>query len=741
MKGGGHERRAAGLATRLQRVLALVAFTVVVVAGLCYLRLLRFEHRIIALYEDRVVPLRELKAVSDRHAIDVVDAVHKVSARRFTPAHGRDVLDAALEDIDAAWVAYAATRTADDDLRLLAETAPLLATARGAVVTARDLMARGDLAALEAFRTGAMYSEIDPLTARLGQLVDVQLRETDALVRDAQRDLRAARQGATIALVLAGAVAMGIGVLFARRLETSLGAIEPVVRAAAGGDLSRRVGLAGTDELARMAADIDRMITNLEESRRVVEAHATAIEASEREARAANAAKSIFLSSMSHELRTPLNVILGYTQLLLRTPARSDEDAVELGRIMKAGNHLLGLIDDVLSISKIEAGTLVLRSRAFAPAELLRNVEDIVAPAARAKGLALEITLAPSVPPQVECDDRKLGQILVNLLGNAVKFTARGHVRARVEHAADRLLVAVADTGPGMSAEELERLFHAFGQGAAGAAAAEGAGLGLYISQSLARLLGGEIRVRSTLGEGSEFSFSVDAPSAVGPSVAPRGYRNARLPPGVSVAPMLVVDDRDSNRDVLARLLRGLGVEVVEASTGEEALALCAGSAFSIVWMDLRMPGIGGIEALSRVRAREAERGLRRSKIVAITASAIEFDRATALEAGFDDLVTKPFLDETVCRVVEGALGIPLDADAPPPRPPPAATADLASRVPGGLRARLVQQLVRGELDEALRTAGEVPDAATRSGLRAVIESFDVDALITALRAPRSEAP
>ena len=736
MATGGGERYAVSLAGRLQAALAFVAFLVVLVAGLGYAGLVELEHRVLALYEDRVVPLRELKSVSDRHAIDIVDAVHKVAAGRFTPAHGRDVLTFALSDIDAEWRRYSATPGATADPELLAETAPLLARAKRATEAARDIMAQGDLVALEAFRTGDMYPEIDPLTARLGTLVEVQLRETDALVRVAQHDLRAARRATTLALVLTGALAVAIGILSSRRLGSSLRAIEPVVRAAAGGDLSRRVGLAGTDELARMAGDIDRMITNLEESRRVVEARGAALEASEREARTANAAKSVFLSSMSHELRTPLNVILGYTQLLIRERARSGEGTDELGRIMKAGNHLLGLIDDVLAISKIEAGALVLRPRVFSTEELLRNIEDIFAPSARAKGLALEITASPAVPLQLEADDRKLVQVLVNLLGNAIKFTSRGSVRALVDYANGYLQVAVADTGPGISVEEQACLFQAFGQGSAGTASAEGTGLGLYISQSLARLMGGEIRVRSKLGQGAKFTVSVLAPPAVAVKAEARQYANARLPPGPALAPMLVVDDRGSNRDVLARLLRSLGVSVLEASSGEDAITLFAETTFSLVWMDIRMPGIGGIDALVGIRAFEQEQRQPRTHVVAITASVIEFDREAARASGFDELVTKPFLDETVFRVVESVLGLTLETDAVAPRlaPPPNAAA-LAAAIPARLRKKLVEQLVRGEIDEALSTTDGLSDASTRTAMRAVIESFEVGELIGALRA------
>ena len=734
------ERGALGLAMRLQLVLALVTFTVVLVAGLGYAGLSLFEHRLIALYEDRVVPLRELKSVSDRHAIDIVDAVHKVAAGRFTPEKGRDVLTAALADVDEEWRRYAATPSAAKHPELLAESAALLARARAAAETARGFMIRGDLPALEAFRTGEMYTEIDPLTMHLGQLVETQLRETDALVRVAQHDLRKAREGTTTALVLAGALAMAIGVQFSRRLGSSLRTIEPVVRAAASGDLSRRVGLTGADELARMAGDIDRMITNLEESRRIVDAHATALEKSEREAHKANAAKSVFLSSMSHELRSPLNVILGYAQLLLRKRSRSGEETQELQRIMRAGNHLLGLIDDVLSISKIEAGALTLRPRVFATSELFRNVEDILAPSARAKGLEFAITLTPQVPSHLHADDRKVAQVLVNLLGNAIKFTKDGHVRARVDYAEEKLFGTVSDTGPGISVEEQESLFQAFHQGAAGSASVEGTGLGLYISQSLARLMGGEIRVRSTLGEGTEFSFSVDAPVAASPSTEVREYASARLPAGRPIAPMLVVDDRGENRDVLARLLRSLGAEVVEASTGEEALALLAEGTFSTVWMDLRMPGMSGVEVLARLRSRESEQRRPRTRAVAMTASVIEFDREAAVAAGFDDLVTKPFLAETICGVVESVLGITLETHATAPRPPatfaalatalPASFAT-AAPAPDGARVLVVDDSeVNAELaSEVLRGAGYAVDVA-RDGQGALAEvarrSYDV---------------
>ncbi len=734
----GRGWRALGLGTKLQLVLALVAASVVLVAMLGYVRLIDFEHGMIDLYERRVVPLRELKSVSDRHAIDVVDTVHKVSAGRMLAADGEQILATALVAIDLAWQKYTASRTTPDDLALIAQTAPLLAEARDAVTHARALMHDNDLEGLEQLRKGPMYRKIEPLTRRLSELVDVQVRATDTLVRSANLKLRAARRTTTLALLLTAGLALVVAFVFSRRLAASVGAIGKVVRAAATGDLTQRVSLAGGDELADMAADIDEMVRSLDASRQNIEAHAHALEVSERAARMANSAKSAFLSSMSHELRTPLNVVLGYTQLMLREPKRHAEEQRELRSIMEAGNHLLTLIDDVLSISKIETGQLSLRPATFAPRKLLAAIVTMLSLRASAKQLAIESACTATVPEHVEGDESKLRQVVVNLLGNAIKFTATGRVSVTMDYQGnDRLQISVSDTGPGIAAAEQARLFESFFQGQHGQASAEGTGLGLYISQSLVRLMGGAIQVRSQPGEGTEFSFSVLAPARGVPATSGRSYGFARLPAGITIAPMLVVDDRETNRDVLTRLLRRLGAEVIEAKNGAEALARWSEQAFSLVWMDLQMPTVDGLTALAQLRAQETDAGRTRTRVVAITASVIDFDREAALRAGFDDLVGKPFLDETVYRTVEVLLGIALEAVSETTSVGvPAQNVDVHLQAfSPAQRRRLLDHLVRGEMDDALRVTDEVGEGVARTSLRSVVEGFQVELLIGALRA------
>ncbi len=517
-----------GLGKRLQALLAVVAASIVAVGAVGYVRTVSIEERISYL-DGRVSPLRELKAVSDLHAIDVVDTVHKVVFGRFTPAEGAKRLAAAALEIDQVWQAYTHGPLTAEDQRHVHETAPLMLAARSAIDEARDAMLRDDVVALDDFRRNRMYQAIDPLTAQLNELAQHQVQEVDLVARVAQRDLTTSRNVSTAALALAGLLALFVGFRFSRRLASSLSAMQAVVRSAASGDHAARASLEGDDELAAMAADIDAMNESLEQARREIEAHATVLAASEKKAREANIAKSIFLSSMSHELRTPLNVILGHAQLLLRAQPSATQKR-QLTSITEAGGHLLQLIDDVLSLSKVEAGTMELYPRPFSPAQLVRRVANLLAFQATAKGLALDVRCDASVPERVLGDEGKLRQVLVNLLGNAIKFTRAGTVSVAVGYPEGKLDVRVTDTGPGISEEERACLFETFYQGSAGRASATGTGLGLHISQTLVRLMGGDIRVESTVGAGSTFSFAVALPCA--PDVSESGAVDAKVMDG-----------------------------------------------------------------------------------------------------------------------------------------------------------------------------------------------------------------
>jgi CheY-like chemotaxis protein/anti-sigma regulatory factor (Ser/Thr protein kinase) len=382
---------------------------------------------------------------------------------------------------------------------------------------------------------------------------------------------------------------------------------------------------------------------------------------SEQRALAASHAKSAFLANMSHELRTPLNGVLGFAQLLARRKQRDAEDREGLEIIMKSGEHLLGLINDVLSLSKIEAGRVTLEQEALDLVTLVHDVENVLRVRAEEKNLRLVCELdRDRLPRAVIGDQGKLRQIVLNLAGNAVKFTTAGSVAIRVTWNDGRTRIEVEDTGPGISAAELPRLFEPFSQTDSGQRTKEGTGLGLALSRDLARLMNGDITVTSTAGRGSQFTVEVALPEAAAETVAePKDRRRvASLAPGQPAVRVLVVDDAALNRTVLTRLLAAVGFDVRAAAGGEEALALWESWEPHFIWMDKRMPGIDGLEVTRRIRAREASEGRKRVPIIALSASALEHERADILAAGCDDFVAKPFRESMIFTRMREHLGI-----------------------------------------------------------------------------------
>ncbi|MEO6324922.1 MAG: ATP-binding protein, partial [Thermoanaerobaculia bacterium] len=379
------------------------------------------------------------------------------------------------------------------------------------------------------------------------------------------------------------------------------------------------------------------------------------VEASEAQAVEANRAKSTFVANMSHELRTPLNAVLGFAQLLERDPTIGGESRDGLEIIQRSGQHLLGLINDVLSISKIEAGRLTIEDRVFDVRELLASVSAIVRGRAEAKGLAVRFELDPSLPSWVRGDEGKLRQVLVNLLGNAVKFTAAGRVVLRARWDQARAAFEVEDTGAGMTEAERASLFEPFVQTDSGRKALEGAGLGLVISRQMVRLMGGDITVSSRPGQGSTFRFDVDLAAAE----APERHGRARvlgLAEGQRVPRILIVDDTDENRLLLRRLLVSAGFAVREAVNGAHAVEEWRAFAPDAVFMDMRMPVMDGLEATRRIRA--LERDGARTRILALTASAFEHERDEILSSGADEFVMKPFLVDEIFEVLARNLGL-----------------------------------------------------------------------------------
>ena len=455
--------------------------------------------------------------------------------------------------------------------------------------------------------------------------------------------------------------------------------------------------------------------------------------------RRASQAKSVFLANMSHEIRTPMNAILGFSQILLKDPALAASQRQHLEVISRSGEHLLELIDDILEMSKIEAGRTPLAPASFNLRGLITDLTSMFRMRAESKGLDFAVTVAPDGPAVLLADEKKLRQILINLLGNAIKFTDKGSVRCAVaiRREADgalRLTVDVEDTGPGVAAIDAERIFQAFEQTEAGVGAG-GTGLGLAISRQFARLMGGDITLESEIGRGSR--FRLDVPVVVGTSggTTPSELRRrvVGIKTGLGAFHVLVVDDEPANRLLLVEMLKAVGFGTREAASGEEALALATEWPPDAILMDVRMPGGSGLDAIRRLRAREAQR---RIPIIAVSASTFAEDRGQALAAGASDFLGKPFRESELLEKLRAGLGVEYVYLAATPRED-----GEPAGVPAGpgrllLAAKTAEQLRQaagsadyGRIIEILDAlAGTAPEAAT--ALREIVDRFDYPALL-----------
>lgn len=380
-------------------------------------------------------------------------------------------------------------------------------------------------------------------------------------------------------------------------------------------------------------------------------------------AEAANQAKSLFLANMSHELRTPLNIILGFAQVMEYEPGLTPTQYDNLQRIHRSGDHLLNLINDILDLSKIEAGRMTIDESIFELPALLKDLYSLFQHQAESRGLRLVIEFTPEDPPKIKTDFKRLRQVLINLLSNAIKFTPQGHVILRAtlqpnptpkaatpllglsDPLAYKLHIEVEDTGIGISPHELPKIFDAFVQSQANNTNQEGTGLGLAISRRLVNLMGGTLTANSTPGKGS--TFQVDLPLNLPP------------PPDLGVDPflssgyplqqtcsyrVLVVDDQADNRELLLQLLTPLGIETQAAMDGTTALKIWAEWQPHLILMDLRMPNLDGYAVTQQIRAAEQQQAEDQTVIIiALTAQAMMGDRVAALNAGFNDFLSKPF--------------------------------------------------------------------------------------------------
>lgn len=377
-------------------------------------------------------------------------------------------------------------------------------------------------------------------------------------------------------------------------------------------------------------------------------------------AEAANRSKSIFLANMSHELRTPLNAVIGFSQLMDKDSTLSERQQRNIEVINRSGNHLLTLINDVLELSKIESGKVQLTLEEASPAELLREVTDMMRIRAEQAGLSLALE-SPDLPPAVLLDTVKLRQVLLNLLSNAIKFTRQGGVILSVETQAAgagkaRLKFTASDTGIGIPPEDLRRIFEPFEQAGSATSNQAGTGLGLTISRQYLQMMGSELTVESTLGQGSAFSFALTAQTCA--TLETQGHSLGRV---VDIAApdhgrrILVADDNAEARVLFRDLLEPYGFAVEEAEDGAQAVQLVESFQPDLILMDWRMPEIDGLAAARQILAQKTTR---QPKVVILSAYAFEENRREALEAGADDFMCKPIRKEAFYVLLEKHLDV-----------------------------------------------------------------------------------
>lgn len=470
-----------------------------------------------------------------------------------------------------------------------------------------------------------------------------------------------------------------------------------------------------------------------------------ALIAAKEAAEAGSRAKSTFLANMSHEIRTPLNAILGFAQLLARDRSVNSQQRHHIEMIDRSGQHLLELINAVLEMAKVESGTSEIHLAAFDLHEELGNLEDIFKLRAVAKNLTFVMDRPEDLPRFIVGDKNKLRQILINLLGNAIKFTVTGGVTLRVRMDSSspglmRLITEVLDSGAGISAEDIGRLFQPFHQGSMGGQTHEGTGLGLAISREFAELMGGQITVTSRVGEGSVFRLDIPVELTDNKAIQSLGRnltREYRLASGQQPYRVLVVDDVETNRDILDRILRDAGFEVRQADSGPKALHTYTSWHPHVILLDMRMPGMNGDEVLRRIR----EPGNPPVKVVFVTAAAFDEERQQAMDLGADDFIAKPYRDFELFEKLQSLLGAEY-ADTSDDKSASSAVTVPSKLTPGALTAlpdELIQKMLEttkiGDFDRLMELIQftETFDAQVAQSLRELADAFDIERILELL--------
>jgi signal transduction histidine kinase/FixJ family two-component response regulator len=525
------------------------------------------------------------------------------------------------------------------------------------------------------------------------------------------------------------------------------------------GHLDQEVPITSSDEIGIMAQSFNRMAGQLKErqedlrrlnadlEQRVTE-RTSQLTAAKEQAEKANRTKSIFLANMSHELRTPLNAVLGFSQLMKNAPDVTAAQRENLEIITRSGEHLLTLINNVLDISKIESGRVELEESPLDLGQLMYEMSSLMYVHAREKGLDFALEQSPDLPRHISVDGKRLRQVLLNLVGNAIKYAQKGKVALRVMVASRatperaRVRFEVADTGPGIPDEEKERIFFPFVQLGNRPSTDAGSGLGLAICRQHVELMGGEIGVASESGEGSVFHFEIPVTvlSSEAVRAAPRRGRIIGIAKGEPCYRLLIVEDHPENRLLLRKLLEPLGFDLREAATGEEAVALFQQWRPHLIFMDIRLPGMGGLEATRGIKTADA--GIQ-TRIVAVTAHALEEERREILAAGCDDFIRKPYRDIEILDTLAKHLGVRFiyEEEAAAASVPASLDATALAGLPDELLNKLEHALTLIDADAISRAIEEIRacNPSLAEALAAVGAELQYGRILRLIRAARGE--
>lgn len=497
------------------------------------------------------------------------------------------------------------------------------------------------------------------------------------------------------------------------------------------------------EALQRLNEDLEKQVQERthELQQKIVQLQDTevALRMAKEEAELGNRVKSEFLANMSHELRTPLNAVLGYAQILTKEGGMSQRQEKALAIIEQSGEHLLGLINELLDTARIEAGTLELHPVECELPRLLHGIAESLQVRAEAKGLLFTGEHSGDIPAVVCADAQRLRQVLINLLDNAIKYTATGRVTLTVGYDHHRLRFHIEDSGIGISPEQLPHIFDAFYQIRDGQGFVEGTGLGLAISKKLVGLMGGTLEVSSTPGEGSAFWF--DLPHSETATASVPASRSQRIIGVTGTKPkVLVVDDDPTSRQLLSDMLTPLGFDLREAGNGQEALTQAAAWRPDVILMDMRMPVMDGFEAIRRMRATEV---LRSVVILAVSASVFEHNQQQCLDAGADDFLRKPCRFEHLADLLHRHLKVEWLYSQEDSLPRAAEVLLSPLPLPESARTLLLDLARRGDIKKILATADHLDHTDSRYApvlqeVRTLAKGFQVKRLCHVLEAAQT---